>query len=88
VPRRLLPGDPAGALAALTRAVLLDPYLAAAHRQLARVHQARGESGQAVEELRIALWCREDPTVRRELEELLRSLGRLDEAGKVGKVGG
>ena len=79
----LLPGDSAGAIAALARAVLLDPYLAVAHRLLARAHQARGESHKAVEELQMALWCREDPTVRRELVELLRSLGRVEEAKRV-----
>lgn len=79
----LLPGDPPGAIAALTRAVLLDPYLAVAHHLLARAYQARGEPAKAVDELRMALWCRDDPTVRQELVELLRSLGRADEAKRI-----
>jgi Tfp pilus assembly protein PilF len=78
-----LPGDPAAAIALLARATLLDPYYAASHRLLARAHQATGEPEKAIEELRMALWCREDPTVRRELAQLLRSLGRADEAKRV-----
>jgi tetratricopeptide (TPR) repeat protein len=75
--------DAAGATAELARAALLDPYLASAHRLLARAHRLKGETARDVEELRMALWCREDPTVRRELAELLRSLGRVDEAKRV-----
>jgi hypothetical protein len=73
-------GDSAAAVTELNRSVLLDPYLAGAHRLLARVHRKRGTTDKSVEELRMALWCREDPTVRSELVELLRSLGRVEEA--------
>ncbi len=73
----------AGAVAELPRAALLDPYAAAPHRLLARAHRAQGDGEKAVEELRMALWCREDPTVRRELAELLRALGRAEEAKRV-----
>jgi len=75
--------DLAGAVSELARAALLDPYLAGPHRLLARAHRARSEDEKAVEELRMALWCREDPVVRRELADLLRSLGRAEEAKRV-----
>jgi Tfp pilus assembly protein PilF len=78
-------GDVPAAVAELARAALLDPYFAVPHLLLARAHRARNESGEAVKELRMALWCREDPTVRRELAELLRSLGRTEEANRVGR---
>ncbi|MGE5126354.1 MAG: tetratricopeptide repeat protein [Betaproteobacteria bacterium] len=75
--------DLAGALSELARAALLDPYLARPHLLLARAHRSRGENDKAVEELRMALWCREDPIVRRELADLLRALGRVEEAKRV-----
>ncbi len=71
-------------MAELTRAALLEPYLASAHRLLARVYRQQSEDEKAVEELRTALWCREDPVVRRELAELLRALGRPEEAARLG----
>ena len=43
------------------RAALLDPYAARPHRLLARAHRAQGDDEQAVDELRMALWCRDDP---------------------------
>jgi tetratricopeptide (TPR) repeat protein len=75
--------DVAGAVAELARAALLDPYLATPHRLLARAHRERGEAEKAVEELTMALWCREDPAVRRELADLLRALGRAEEAKRI-----
>ena len=62
----------AGAVAELARAALLDPYAATPHRLLARARRAQGDDQQAVEELRMALFCREDPVLRRELGELRR----------------
>jgi Tfp pilus assembly protein PilF len=79
----LLASDPAGAIAELSRAVLLDPYSAPAHRLLARAHEARAETEKAIEELRLALWCRDDPTVRAELAAKLNALGRTDEARRL-----
>jgi Flp pilus assembly protein TadD len=79
----LAAGDVAGALSGLARAALLDPYAARPHHLLARAHRLRGDSAKAIEELRMALWCRDDPVVRRELAELLRALGRGEEAGRV-----
>jgi Flp pilus assembly protein TadD len=76
-------GDVPGAVAELARAALLDPYFATPHRLLARAHRTRGEDEKAVEELEMALWCRDDPTVRRELAELLRALGRPEDARRI-----
>jgi len=80
----LASGDVPGAVAELTRAALLDPYLASAHRLLARAYRQQSADEKAVEELRTALWCREDPAVRHELGELLRALGRPEEAARLG----
>jgi tetratricopeptide (TPR) repeat protein len=80
---RLAAGDGATALSELTRAALLDPYSAVVHRLLARAHTAQGEIGPAIDELRAALWCREDPEVRRELAERLTAAGRVDEARRL-----
>src|SRR5206468_3566847 len=60
-------GDLPGALAELTRAAYLDPYASGVHTQLARVHRARGDRELALNELRMALWSREDPALRPEL---------------------
>ena len=73
-------GDLEGALAELTRAAYLDPYGARVHRRLARLHRRRGETDKALAELRMSLWCREDPGVRLELAGLLKELGRAAEA--------
>lgn len=82
---RLLASDPTAAQAELSRAVLLDPYFPAAHLLLARIHEERQGGEQAVEALRMALWCREDPGVRRRLAELLVRLGREQEADRIAK---
>ena len=76
-------GDAASALSGLSRAALLDPYSAAVHRLLARAHAAQGEAEAAIDELRMALWCREDPDVRRELSQMLAAAGRTEEAKRV-----
>ena len=73
-------GDHDGALVELTQAAYLDPYGAELHRTLARVHRARGDSEAAVGELRMSLWCKDDPGVRVELAVLLQEAGKRDEA--------
>ncbi len=75
--------DLAGAVAELTRASLLDPFAAKPHRLLARARRAQKDDVRAIEELRMALWCREDPAVRGELASLLRATGRIEEARRV-----
>jgi tetratricopeptide (TPR) repeat protein len=68
------------ALGEATRAAYLDPYAPRAHALLARIHRARGEGERAAGELRMSLWCRDDPAVRLELAGLLLELGRAAEA--------
>jgi tetratricopeptide (TPR) repeat protein len=78
--RLLRTGDLPGALAELTRAAYLDPYAGGVHTQLARVHRARGDRELALNELRMALWSREDPALRAELAAVLKAAGRAAEA--------
>jgi tetratricopeptide (TPR) repeat protein len=73
-------GDLEGAFAELTRAAYLDPYGARVHRQLARLHRRRDETDKAAAELRMSLWCRDDPAVRLELAGLLKDSGHPAEA--------
>jgi tetratricopeptide (TPR) repeat protein len=73
-------GDLPGALAELTRAAYLDPYASGVHTQLARVHRARGDRELALNELRMALWSREDPALRAEMAAVLKEAGRTAEA--------
>lgn len=77
--RLLESGDAPLALSELTRAAVLDPYSARAHRLLARAHHKLGDQDKALAELRMSLWCREDAAVRVELAQLLVDLGRVQE---------
>jgi tetratricopeptide (TPR) repeat protein len=72
----LAAGDRDAAVSELARAALLDPYATRPHLLLGRAHRLAGESGKALDELRMALWCREDPAVRAEIAELVRSMAR------------
>lgn len=79
----LASGDREGAVSELARAALLDPYATRPHRLLGQAHRSRGESEKALAELRMALWCRDDPALRREIADLLRTMGRGEEARRV-----
>lgn len=63
-------GDGKNALAELSQAMFLDPYSARAHHLMARLYLSQGDRTKAVNELKLSLWCRDDPEVRRELEAL------------------
>ena len=57
-----------------------DELLEQQHVLLARVHRARGDRELALNELRMALWSREEPALRAELASLLMEAGRTAEA--------
>jgi len=59
---------------ALQEAVRLEARAAGPHIALARAYRARGDRSRALEELRLALLCREDPSLRLEIAELAREL--------------
>jgi Flp pilus assembly protein TadD len=73
-------GNLEGAEAELVRAAYLDPHAPRVHLLLARALRRRGEREKAVGEMRMSLWCRDDPSVRLELAVLLKELGRDTES--------
>jgi tetratricopeptide (TPR) repeat protein len=79
----LVSGDREGGVSELARAALLDPYATRPHLLLGRAHGRAGENDKALAELRMALWCRDDPALRREIAELLRSMGRAEDARRI-----
>ena len=79
----LASGDREGAISELARAALLDPYATRPHLLLGRAYGQAGENEKALAELRMSLWCRDDPVLRREIADLLRSMGRAEEARRV-----
>jgi tetratricopeptide (TPR) repeat protein len=79
----LASGDGEAAVSELAHAALLDPYATRPHRLLGQAARGRGESEKALAELRMALWCRDDPALRREIADLLRTMGRAEEARRV-----
>jgi tetratricopeptide (TPR) repeat protein len=78
--RALQAGETEAGERELRRATAADPFNPRAHLQLARLLRQRAEFDNAVAELRMALWCREDVSVRVELAQLLKALGRDAEA--------
>jgi tetratricopeptide (TPR) repeat protein len=79
----LAAGDRPAAVAELARAALLDLYATRPHLLLGRAHRLAGENEKAIAELQMALWCRDDPALRREIAELLRGMGRPEEARRL-----
>jgi tetratricopeptide (TPR) repeat protein len=73
-------GDASAAFSELTRAAYLDPYSSRVHLLLGRAHRSRGDADEALGELRMSLWCRDDAAVRAELSQYLAQLGRTAEA--------
>lgn len=78
--KALQAGDAELAERELSLAAFSDPYNPRVHLQLARLMRQRGDPAKAMDELRMALWCREEPSVRVELAQLLKELGRDAEA--------
>lgn len=76
-------GDAGKALVELEQAARLEPSAAGPHRLLGGLYRARGDGERALAELRMALLCREEPGLRAEIAELLRSAGREAEARRV-----
>lgn len=79
----LAAGETEAAIVELERAVQLEAKAAEPHRLLGRSYGARGDRERALLELRTALLCREDPSLRREIADLLRAAGREAEARSV-----
>ncbi|HWX24773.1 MAG TPA: hypothetical protein VN083_07000, partial [Vicinamibacteria bacterium] len=77
---KLLPSDPEGALRELRRAETLDPCGPRVHERMATALLARGAKEQAADALQRSLWCKEETTVRLELMQLLKELGKTAEA--------
>jgi Tfp pilus assembly protein PilF len=73
-------GDAMAASVELQEAVALAPFNADAHALQARSLRARGEVARAEEALRASLYCRDEPSVRMELADLLLAQGRGEEA--------
>lgn len=73
-------GDLESARRELTQAAYLDPYSERAHLLLAKLELREGSRDKAVSELRMALWVRDDPTVRLELARLLAEMGKAAES--------
>jgi len=76
-------GNLEGSEAELTQAAYLDPYAPRVHLLLGRALRRRGERDKAVAEMRMSLWCRDDPAVRQELADLLKEMGRDAEARRL-----
>jgi tetratricopeptide (TPR) repeat protein len=73
-------GDAAGAVRELERAAYLDPHADRIHLLLARAYRASGDGERAVNQYLMTLWGQDDPPVRAELAEVLKQLGRHQEA--------
>ena len=73
-------GDTAGAVRELERAAYLDPHAERIHLLLARAYRAHGLRERAVNEYMMTLWAQDEPSVRAELADVLKEMGRHQEA--------
>ncbi len=64
----------------LRRAVYLDPYADEPHLLLGQLYTRTGQLDQAIDELKIAVWCRESAPARLALARALIEAGELDAA--------
>jgi tetratricopeptide (TPR) repeat protein len=78
--RLLLAGEAEAALRELARAAYLDPTPPQVHILLGRAYRQTGARDRAVSEYQVALWSHDDGATRAELAQLLRDMGRADEA--------
>jgi tetratricopeptide (TPR) repeat protein len=67
--------DDRAAINELRRAIYLKPYDDEPHLLLGRIYQRRGQLREAIEEFRIAVWCRDSSPARVRLGEALLDSG-------------
>ncbi|HVQ42236.1 MAG TPA: tetratricopeptide repeat protein [Vicinamibacterales bacterium] len=68
------------AVADLRRSIYLAPYEDEPHLLLGRVYQRAGRVGEAIDEFKVAIWCRESPAARIALGSALFDNGDRDAA--------
>ena len=68
------------AIVALRRAIYLTPYEDEPHILLGRLHQRAGRLGEAIDEFKVAIWCRETATSRIALGTAFLEAGDKDAA--------
>jgi tetratricopeptide (TPR) repeat protein len=73
-------GDVEGALREAMRSGYLDPHNRRTHLLIGRLHRRRGDNERALNEFRIALWTWDEASVRVEVAQLLKEMGREPEA--------
>ena len=80
--RALDEGRERDASEALRRAVFLSPYEAEPHLLLGRIHSRAGRTVTAIDEFKLAIWCRETAESRLALASALLDSGERDAARK------
>ncbi|MFN8062696.1 MAG: tetratricopeptide repeat protein [Vicinamibacterales bacterium] len=68
------------ALTELRKAVYLSPYEALPHKLIGRIYLRSGQTRQAIDTFRVALWCEEATDVRLDLARALMDLHQYDDA--------
>ncbi|MEZ5317617.1 MAG: hypothetical protein R2752_09480 [Vicinamibacterales bacterium] len=68
------------AMEALRRAAYLTPYADEPHLLMGRLHRRAGRTAQAIDEFKVALWCRDSAAGHAFLADALLVAGQRDEA--------